>query len=203
MGADSELTPTSPEMIWQMYEGLTSQCQHFNGLESTYRALASTWLLAAFGGVGYVLSNNVGGHAALLSAAIGAAAALGIVLLWILDLQVYHSLLVGAFSEQLRLEREHPWLPQSAHQMQKAHRGEGVLPKVVWFYVASYLLMVAMAAFALGAAVDTRPMAARISLAVVVLVVAGVPVALRMRRTALGPHADVLAYAASVHRSDV
>jgi hypothetical protein len=198
MGADPELTPDSPEMILQMYEGLTGQCQHFNGLESTYRALASTWLLAAFGGVGYVLSNNVGGHAALLSAAIGAAAALGIVLLWILDLQVYHSLLVGAFSEQLRLEREHSWLPQSAHQMQRAHRGEGVLPKVVWFYVASYLLMVAIAAFALAVAAATLPAIARVLLALVVLLIAGPPVALHMRRTAHGPQADVLAYAKSM-----
>jgi hypothetical protein len=197
MAADSQLTPDSPEMIWQMYEGLTGQCQHFNGLESTYRALASTWLLAAFGGVGYVLSSEVG-EAALLSAAIGAAAALGIVLLWIVDLQVYHSLLVGAFSEQLRLEREHRWLPQSAHEMQKAHRGEGVLPKVVWFYVASYLVMVAVAAFALGTAAAMLPTAARVLLALAVLLIAGVPVAWHMRRTAHGPHADVLAYAKSV-----
>jgi hypothetical protein len=202
MSADSELTPDSPEMIWQMYEGLTGQCQHFNGLESTYRALASTWLLAAFGGVGYVLSNNVGGHAALLSAAIGAAAALGIVLLWMLDLQVYHSLLVGAFSEQLRLEREHRWLPQSAHQMQKAHQGQGVVPKVVWFYVASYLLMIAIAAFALGTAAETLSIVARVLVALAVLLIAGVPMALHMRRTAHGPQLDVLAYASSTRRSD-
>lgn len=52
---DEPVTPESPALVWQMYSGLTEQCQHFNTLESSYRTLASTWLLAAFGGIGFLL----------------------------------------------------------------------------------------------------------------------------------------------------
>ena len=194
--SDRDLTPQSPEMIWEMYQGLVSQCQHFNGVESTYRALASTWLLAAFGGIGYILNGNPR-HAALLVAAIGGAAALGVVLIWVLDLLVYHSLLVGAFAEQLRLEREHPWLPQAGHLMQAAHGSTSVAEKVAWFYVSAYLLMAGAAAIALAAAPPNLTLAVRASMAAVVFVAAAAPVVGRMRRSARAPTAEVAAYARS------
>ena len=179
-----------------MYAGLTAQCQHFNGLESTYRALASTWLLAAFGGIGYILNGDVA-RQAMLVGAIGGAAALGVVLLWLLDLQVYHTLLVAAFAEQVRLERENPWLPQAAHLMLAAHDGAGVGPKVVWFYVTAYLLMVAVAAMGISGAVPNVPLLTRGVIAIAIFGLAGLPVVRRMRRSANRPTADVTAYAAS------
>jgi hypothetical protein len=196
---EQPLEPQSPEMVWQMYESLVTQCQHFNDLESTYRTLASTWLLAAFGGVGYVLSSDVGENGALLIAAIGGAAALGIILIWILDLKVYHTLLVAIFAEQIKLEHAYRWLPQTAHHMQAEHRGRGVVRRVVWFYVVSYLLMVGVAAFSVGASASDLTMMGKVLLTLGVLLLAGVPVAWQMLYEAQDQKApDVRAYEESI-----
>ena len=146
---------TSPEnrtsaedFVWDVYKHLAGQCAHFNTIESTYRALASTWLLAAFAGIGFVLKDVDSEYGPLYIAAIAAAAAAGVFLLWLMDLMVYHRLLGAAFGEQLELETRHAWLPQVAHRMMRAHGGAGVVPRIVWFYVASYALLVAIASAA-------------------------------------------------------
>lgn len=136
------------DLPWEMYKSLVAQSEHFNGLESTYRTLASTWLLAAFGGIGFILK-DVPDYAGLLVAAVSAAAAAGIFLLWLMDLMVYHRLLGAVFAVQGALEDRHPWLPQTAHGMMRAHDNAGVVPKIVWFYVVSYLILVGIASVAL------------------------------------------------------
>jgi hypothetical protein len=82
------------DLVWNIYKNLTAQCEHFNTLESTYRALASTWLLAAFAGIGFILK-DIHSERELYVAAIAAAGAVGILLLWLLDLMVYHRLLTN------------------------------------------------------------------------------------------------------------
>src|SRR5438874_459210 len=131
--SDAELTPSSPQLIWDMYLALVQECHHFNALESTYRTLASTWLLAAFAGIGYILTSVHAGTELLISG-LSAAGAAGIVLLWVLDMLVYHRLLGAAFSEQLGFEERHSWLPQVAHEMVEMHGGD-IVAKVVWFYI--------------------------------------------------------------------
>jgi hypothetical protein len=44
------------ERVWKELSELASAERHFNTLESSYRALASTWLLATFAGAGFVLT---------------------------------------------------------------------------------------------------------------------------------------------------
>lgn len=146
MGTEKATTPD--DQIWNIYKSLMEQCQHFNSLESTYRALASTWLLAAFAAIGFVLKDIQHGNWVLYIAAIAGAAAVGIFLLWLMDLMVYHRLLGAAFAEQIALEREHEWLPKVAHGMMSAHGGAGVIPKIVWFYIAPYILLVGIASVA-------------------------------------------------------
>jgi len=134
-------------MVWEIYKNLTEQCEHFNGIESTYRTLTSTWLLAAFGAIGFVMKDLQGDP--LLIGAIASGAAIGIYLLWTLDLLVYHRLLGAAFAELLALENRNAWLPQVAHGMMNAEDGVGVVPRVVWFYIATYAVLVAIASVAL------------------------------------------------------
>lgn len=59
--------------------------RHFNQLQSTYRSFASAWLLAAFGAMGYVLTQTEPDKLLLptnwLVAAVALAACIGIVLL--------------------------------------------------------------------------------------------------------------------------
>jgi hypothetical protein len=132
------------EMTWEMYKLLVDECHHFNGLESTYRALASTWLLAAFGAIGYLWKEPTGASLGLITA-VCLAAAIGLFLLWMMDLMVYHRLLGAAFTKQRILERVHPWLPQVAGGMWKGVKNVGVLPRIVWFYILPYLLFVSLA----------------------------------------------------------
>lgn len=146
---------STPSLIWDMYKSLTDQCAHFNSLESTYRSLTSTWLLATFGGIGFVLQEQASLtlYVPYLIAAIAYAGAAGVLLLWLLDLGVYHKLLSSAFSEQLRLEKQNTWLPQVAHKMMETQKGIGVVPRVVWFYIGTYSVLAGIGSVAIVHAV--------------------------------------------------
>ncbi len=133
--------PVSPELIWTIYNDLAKTEQHFNGLQAQYRVLASTWLLAAFGATGFVLSTSLQGvPAAPVVAGIGLAASAVICLLWMLDLLVYHRLLDAAFVEALQMERLHPWLPKVRTNMWDSQKGRGVRVRVRLFYLIGVLL---------------------------------------------------------------
>ena len=142
------------EQVWKVVTELAQQERHFNGVQHHYRLLASTWLLAMFGGIGFALSTqNLGVPSALIVAALGLAGAIGMTQLWNLDIRVYHQLLDSCFVQGLRLEQEHPWLPQLRSSMLSTQTGsaaaivetavrqpappspKGVLARVVWFYV--------------------------------------------------------------------
>lgn len=87
--------------------------QHFNTLEAEYRKLASTWLLAAFAGMGYIATaKDLPINPGITIFAVSVGASLGIQLLWIVDLMTYHRLLLAYFAEGLRLEKQPPSLPQ-------------------------------------------------------------------------------------------
>lgn len=126
------------QYVWAMLQefGLTER--HFNEMESCYRALASTWLLASFAGMGYVAAQQRLGidvNRWFVIALIAFAGALGIALLWNLDLLVYHQLLDVNFEEAKHLEDLYPWLPRTRTRMVHVMPGEGVLRRVVLFYI--------------------------------------------------------------------
>ena len=128
--------------IWSIYRELGVLERHFNNLQARYRALASTWLLAALAGAGFVLSEkrNLLIPRELIIAGIGVGGSIGIYLLWVLDLLVYHRLLDAAFIEASNLETTHKWLPQIRNNMRRLLGGKG-LSLVVWFYVAGTEVM--------------------------------------------------------------
>ncbi|HEX7025773.1 MAG TPA: hypothetical protein VF268_00885 [Gammaproteobacteria bacterium] len=148
------------ENIWKVALELGSNERHFNQLQHQYRALASTWILAMFAGVQYVLS-NWGGlplPSEVILAVIGLAGAVGITQLWNLDIRVYHQLLEACFVEGLKLEAEYPWLPQVRTGMlagQEA-RKQGVLARVVWFYLVGNGVALLVAASGTVLAVYSR-----------------------------------------------
>jgi hypothetical protein len=142
------------DRVWRACEEFGVAERHFNELESRYRTFASTWLLATFAGVGFVLSEQVLTlhiDRLLLVAGIGLAGAVGIALLWNLDLMVYHQLLAANFHAGIALERANPWLPQVRTNMLESQGGRGVLPRVVWFYIGGVLAPLTIAVAALVA----------------------------------------------------
>ena len=132
---------TDPEFIASLLAEITRSEQHFNTLEVQYRKLASTWLLAAFAGMGYIATAKdlplpVGPTIFVL--ALGAS--LGIQLLWIVDLLTYHRLLLANFVEGWRLERMHKYLPQiRGNMLAQGNTGK----RVRLFYLGSSLVPLA------------------------------------------------------------
>ena len=121
------------ESVWKIVVECGEEERHFNQLQSVYRGVASTWLLATFGAVGYLMFDK-DGHVAhpALAGAVCLLGALGVGLLWFLDLNVYYRMLNAVFYEGKNLELKYPWLPQIRLSMIK-HAGN-VRNKLAWYY---------------------------------------------------------------------
>lgn len=140
------------ENVWNVFQEIGIEERHFNQLQSSYRTLASTWLLAGFTGIGFVISKetiNVPIDRLLIVAGIGLAISIGLIMLWNLDLMVYHQLLSACFEEGLMLEKKYPWLPSIRINMMARMKGRGVIPRVVWFYVAGNTVSLSISAVGL------------------------------------------------------
>ena len=121
------------------------------------RVLASSWLLATFGGIGYVFlkDNNIKVFDAtlndplldkmLLSLLISFTGMLGISFLWFLDSRVYRSLFASTFLEALHLEQKSIYLIQIRHQIAKNTRTNN--NGVVKFISLYYLIMILFLSF--------------------------------------------------------
>lgn len=153
------------EDVWKIVTELGQEERHFNAVQHHYRLLASTWLLAMFGGIGFALAaEGLSVPPELIVLLLGLACATGITQLWNLDIRVYHQLLDSCFVQGLELERRYPWLPRFRSSMMASQtRGstaaeetapktspptpKGVLARVVWFYIVgnSVSLLVALA----------------------------------------------------------
>ncbi len=105
------------ENVWKIVQECGEEERHFNTLQSVYRGVASTWLLATFGAVGYLMFNKEVSAPTWVAPAICILGTLGVSLLWVLDLHVYHRLLVAAFKQGYELEEKFAWLPQMRRTM--------------------------------------------------------------------------------------
>ena len=155
MGGGNKVSPLQEsefDRIWKMYTEFGVTERHFNDLQARYRALASTWLLATFAGIGFVTTQETLGEffsPLLLASGIGVMGSIGITLLWVLDLMVYHRLLNAAFIEGLNLEGRHLELPAIRHNMMHYTGPKGVLPRVVFFYSVGGVVPLAVSAITL------------------------------------------------------
>lgn len=140
--------PTTASEIWSFVTEIGKAERDFNSLQAGYRKLASTWLLAVFAGLGYLLNPvelsvgkiQLGLEEPLLVIALGVAGYFGILVLWLLDIFVYHRLLVSYFRQGHELEGKHSWLPQVRHDM------DGV--PAIMFATLFYLALATVAFFA-------------------------------------------------------
>ena len=140
------------DRVWKIVEEIGREERHFNDLQARYRNMASVWILATFAAIGFIISKtiSIGIDRELLVAGIAAAGCVGIGLLWVVDLLVYHRLLDSCFIEGLILEEQYPWLPPFRHNMMKTQKGEGVLFRVVGFYLGPVVLLILVAGGALS-----------------------------------------------------
>jgi len=133
------------ERIFKAYCELGQIERSHSNIQSSYRTLASTWMLAAFAGIGVVISTK--GEFAfpvpreLLVVVIALAGAIGLGLLWVLDLLFYQRLLDAAYIEAKDLEDRHRWLPQLRNTMRELLGGKG-LQIVLSYYIALTEVMI-------------------------------------------------------------
>jgi hypothetical protein len=132
------------DRVWRVVEECGEAERHFNQLQSVYRGVASTWLLATFAGVGYLLYDKDGkvSHPGI-AALICLAGFVGILLIWVLDLDVYHRLLVAVFREGLAVENYYTWLPKYRRNMhsvgRNANSSDPIRRRLAFYYVGTEL----------------------------------------------------------------
>jgi len=122
-----EKNELSFDQLMKIYDHIGDEERHFNTLELEYRKLTSQWLLVSLGAIGFVLTKPevVPVNTWALVIAICLAASLGILVIWFLDLKVYH--------EQL--------LPQIRNNMVSSQTGGDIIKRVVLYYFFSIALL--------------------------------------------------------------
>jgi len=137
--------------------------KHFNLVQAGIRGLASTWTLAAFGGLSFFLHPEVAKdcqyHLDLTAlpvqayfgmSAIVLVAFQGVLVLWILDQLVYHRLLLSSFLVGLSVEVESRDVPPVRWVMAASDRGKAVPDRVAIFYALPlFMFTLASVVFAL------------------------------------------------------
>jgi len=120
--------------IFDWIKEIGEQERHFNNISSIYKSLASTWLLATFGAIGFIMINKIEPKE-LTICIISFAGSIGIFLLWLIDLRVYQQLLAANFVEGYELEKKYSWLPQIRHSITKTQKTGTVVSNLSWFYI--------------------------------------------------------------------
>jgi hypothetical protein len=159
--------------IWEIYKEIGTTERHFNDLQSKYRLLVSSWLLATFIGVGFVFTNNLSlpiDSYSLISI-ISFFGSLGILLLWNLDIMVYHRLLDSAFIEGVILENDNDWLPKFRTNALKSQKGKGVLRRVMLFYLGIICILQCIALISISLSISIENDWKKVSFLIIVLLV--------------------------------
>lgn len=109
------ITPKDKIIAYGLYVKLQKYKMHYYTVKLRYKILASTWILATFIGLGYLLSGyETGLPTTNLTGVIclGILSATGISLLYYLDIFIYHRILHTIFMEAMHYEKKYDFLPK-------------------------------------------------------------------------------------------
>lgn len=101
-------------LVYASYSKVLQGGRYHGAIQTKYRVLCSSWLLATFAAVGFLLSkeNLLPLDHLLAAAIICVIGMIGIYILWYADTFVEELLLDINVVEGLRIEKENPWAPQ-------------------------------------------------------------------------------------------
>ena len=139
--------------VMQLTEQIGDKEEHFNKLQTDYRKLASTWLLASLGASGYVLKSSaeIQFDYWYIIFGICLAASAGILILWMMDLKVYQKLLASFFKEGFYLEMQHyEWLPPFRINIVMSQKSGEIQSKVQYYYFSSITILLLLGTVAVG-----------------------------------------------------
>lgn len=122
---------------WEIIKTITEAEHHFNNLCFKIRALASTWLLATFAGVGFLLEKTISESIPVdhLLVLLCWAGSIGILVLWILDLQIYQKLLNAWFDARGPIEERNVNFPQMREIIKATQPGGRASNLIKIFYI--------------------------------------------------------------------
>jgi hypothetical protein len=180
---------TKCDKVMEIYNHIGEQERHFNELEKSYRLLASQWLLASLGVIGYLLQSDkiMLFDKNLLIGLIGLVSNFGIFLLWIIDIKVYHKLLNCAFLQGIKLEQENDWLPKIRTDMLLTQEKGDVINQTGLYYLCTCILLQLISIISIGYFLDSI-----IALVPVLIIGAGI-IAIQaryMHKKAVNPRAE-------------
>ncbi len=107
-------------LIYGAYTQIVESLQHYNRVQTIYRTYVSTWLMATFVGIGYVLTSMEVGlpfHPLVTTAFMCVASSMGVLLIWYMDLIVCEQQIAASVYEGIVLEQQHEWLPRFYHNI--------------------------------------------------------------------------------------
>lgn len=147
-------TLNGDKIIYELINDLFSYENHYNVLQNKYKGLATTWVVATFMGIGYLLSGyevGISFNLYLSVMFICLISSIGIFLLWHLDAGLYHKFLESIFFEVLKMEKEYPLIGKSHHNIMKLHYLEHD-PHILhgMFYSSFIVFLITISAACLG-----------------------------------------------------
>ncbi len=103
-------------IIYGLHTVLTEFERHFENISTKYKYMALTWLLATFGGIGFLMSSEINGllfNHFIGIIVISLIGLIGISLIWHLDMNVYHRFWSAILIEEILMEERYAYLLQS------------------------------------------------------------------------------------------
>lgn len=115
----------SEESLVKLYLAIGETERHFNTIQSNYRLLASTWTLACFTGIGFVLTSTTLPTTLdreLICIGIAFSGSVSVLILWHVDIFVYQRLLSAFYNEGRVMEAMLPWLSQVRNETRRTFK---------------------------------------------------------------------------------
>lgn len=137
--------------LYAAYSKLLQGGRIHGATQTKYRILCSSWLLATFAAIGFLLSkdnilpfNHILGI--VIISIIGVS---GIYILWYADTFIEEMLLDINVVEGLRLEKEHPWLPQVHNSFLHLYKTTNARIVKVLYFIGCKTILIMIIAFSL------------------------------------------------------
>lgn len=142
------------KIVVGLYLQLREHKDHFSMMQNRYRALTSTWLIAAFAGMGVLLSGhsnialpfNVLLGVILLCLCSG----FGVTLLWFLDIVLYQRFWIATVVEMARIEDKNPWIAPTNLHILRIRKNKKYRIFCSYFYIWINGLLLSVAGIAAG-----------------------------------------------------
>jgi hypothetical protein len=139
---------------FERYWKLSEMEERYNASAGAIRTLASAWLLASLGAIGWLFDSYVPQTwplpLGLLVVVVMTLGVIGMLTLWVMDQLVFHRLLTSVFLVGLKMEHDDPEIPPIRSMMVKAQEGLGThhweklfyLGPIVGFVLVSAVVIV-------------------------------------------------------------